>query len=217
MHSVQDSANPIRDQRRSETTRTLIRVSRTFTAERGLAGFTIEELCAEAAVSRRTFFNYFASKEDAVLGIPIGHSDAEAVAAFMAKPSPTPGEISPALLADLAELTETRWRDFEVAPETVALLIAAVDKEPRLLGRMIQLGIEAEQADARLIEQREGLREGDPRAELAAQIVGAVSRSALGAFLEPGNADPLAVVFHRRIEATQALFASQTIPIGKPE
>ena len=212
---MSDSAIPFQDSKRTETTRTLIRAARTFTADRGLAGFTVEDVCAEASVSRRTFFNYFASKEDAVLGIPLGHSDAEAVAVFLAKPSPIPGEISPALLADLAELTETRWRDLEVAPDTVALLIAAVDKEPRLLARMIQLGIEAEQADARLIEQRERLAEGDPRAVLAAQIVGAVSRSALSAFLAPGNADSLAAVFHGRIEAAQALFASQTIPIGK--
>ncbi|MGN0042882.1 TetR/AcrR family transcriptional regulator [Rhodococcus sp. (in: high G+C Gram-positive bacteria)] len=48
----------------------LVEHARTLTARRGLAGFTVEELCEHVGVSRRTFFNYFASKEDAVLGNP---------------------------------------------------------------------------------------------------------------------------------------------------
>ena len=35
----------------------------------GLADTTVEMIADHAGVSRRTFFNYFASKEDAVLGI----------------------------------------------------------------------------------------------------------------------------------------------------
>lgn len=47
----------------------LTALSRRLTAERGLNGFTIEELCDEVGVSRRTFFNYFPSKEEAVIGV----------------------------------------------------------------------------------------------------------------------------------------------------
>ena len=161
-----DSADGLRERRRAETTRTLIRAARRFTAERGLAGFTVEDLCAEAEVSRRTFFNYFASKDDAVLGVPLERSDAAAIARFLARGSDGPG-LSPNLLTELALLAEERWRALDIAPDTVHDLFRAVEKEPRLLARMLELGAEGEQFDARLIEQRENLPSGDLRAQVA--------------------------------------------------
>ena len=99
------SADGLRERRRAETTRALIRAARRFTAEHGLAGFTVEELCSEAAVSRRTFFNYFASKDDAVLGMPLERSDAAAIARFVSRDADGPG-LSPTLLTDLAVLAK---------------------------------------------------------------------------------------------------------------
>ena len=209
-----DSADSPRERRRTDTTRALIRAARHFTAERGLAGFTVEELCSEAAVSRRTFFNYFASKDDAVLGIPLERSDAAAIAHFLAQGDPSARGISPTLLTDLALLAEERWRALDIAPDTVRDLFAAVEKEPRLLGRMLELGAEGERFDARLIEQREGLPEGDLRAQAAAQIVGALIRAAAGEFLQPGNDDTFTDIFERRIGAARDLFATQTALMG---
>jgi AcrR family transcriptional regulator len=208
-----DSADSPRDRRRTDTTRTLIRVARRYTAERGLSGFTVEELCSEAAVSRRTFFNYFASKDDAVLGLPLERSDAAAVARFLTSGDGGSG-ISPSLLTDLAILAEERWRALDIVPETVEDLLRAVEKEPRLLGRMLELVAEGEKFDARLIEQRENLPEGDLRAQVAAQIVGVISRAATGEFLKPGNNDAYIDIFERRIVAARDLFATQATLMG---
>ena len=210
------SADGLRERRRAETTRALIRAARRFTAERGLAGFTVEELCSEAAVSRRTFFNYFASKDDAVLGMPLERSDAAAIARFVARDADGPG-LSPTLLTDLAVLAEERWRALDIAPDTVQDLFRAVEKEPRLLARMLELGAEGEKFDARLIEQRESLPPGDLRAQVAAHVVGALVRSAAAEFLQPGNADTFIDIFERRIDAARDLFASQTALMGIPE
>ena len=181
-----DSADGLRERRRSETTRNLIRAARRFTAERGLAGFTVEDLCAEAAVSRRTFFNYFASKDDAVLGVPLERSDAAAIARFLARGSDGPGHLArPAHRARPARrgaLARPRHRARHGAD-----LFRAVEKEPRLLARMLELGAEGEQFDARLIEQRENLPSGDLRAQVASHLVGALVRSAAGEFLKPGQ------------------------------
>jgi AcrR family transcriptional regulator len=210
---MSDSADSLRDRRRIETTRNLIRVARRYTAERGLHGFTVEELCSEAAVSRRTFFNYFASKDDAVLGLPLERSDAAAIARFLTSGESGPG-ISSSLLTDLAVLAEERWRALDIMPETVEDLLRAVDKEPRLLGRMLEVGVESEKFDARLIEQRENLPAGDLRAQVAAQIVGAISRAATGEFLQPGHSDTFIEIFERRIVAARDLFATQATLMG---
>jgi len=213
IHSVTESAEvPAEtawDRRRGETTRALVHLARVMTADRGLAGFTIEELCSEAAVSRRTFFNYFASKDDAVLGIPLDRSDAAAVARFLAGGAGD-GEISPSLITDLAVLNEERWRTLEIAPDTAAELFAAVEQEPKLLHRMREHGMEQERFDVRLIEEREGLVEGDLRAEIAAHLIGALARAATAEYLRPGNSEPFVTLFERRLIAARDIFTTQS-------
>ncbi len=51
-------------------------------AHYGLNGFTIEQLCEDVGVSRRTFFNYFPSKEDAIIGHFLDQFPADAIATF---------------------------------------------------------------------------------------------------------------------------------------
>ena len=56
-----------------------------LTQGRGLDGWTMEDLAGAAEVSRRTLFNYFSSKVDAVLGAvgsPIRRRDEVAADAF---------------------------------------------------------------------------------------------------------------------------------------
>ena len=216
LHFVTDSAITPREPRRASTTHALIRSSRRLTAERGFAGFTVEDLCTDAGISRRTFFNYFASKDDAVLGLPLERTDGDAVAAFLERRSApiAEGQLSPYLLTDLAVLAEARWRQMDVEHDTLADLLSAVEREPRLLARIVAHAHAEEDIDTRLIEQREGLRAGDPRARVAASIVGTIARLATGAFLQPGNAEPITDIYNRHVAAAADLFASQRPPKG---
>lgn len=104
MHSVTTSATGLRERRRAETSARLTTLARRLTAERGLSGFTVEEVCDEAGVSRRTFFNYFASKEDALFGRSAHVDTADLEEAFVAAGDPRDPALSPTLLDDLAEL-----------------------------------------------------------------------------------------------------------------
>jgi AcrR family transcriptional regulator len=59
----------IREAKKRETRRALSTAALRLATERGLHGFTLEEVARDAGVSPRTFFNYFASKEAAIVGL----------------------------------------------------------------------------------------------------------------------------------------------------
>jgi AcrR family transcriptional regulator len=222
---MEEGAGGTRPARRAETTRALIATARRLAAERGLGGFKIEDVCDDVGVSRRTFFNYFASKDDAVLGIPLDRFDPAAVADFVEKGDDGPG-LSPTLLADLATLAAARWGALDIDPRTAADLFRASERDPRLIKRMLELGAEAERFDAMLVEEREGLASGDLRAQLAARLVWGIVHSAADEFLRSAAAEPFLAVFDRHLAAARELFASQhglstpapaePIPRGRP-
>lgn len=69
LHSVQEEMS-LREQKRFETRLRIEDAATQLVDERGFADVTVEEICAVAGISRRTFFNYFDSKDSAVLGAP---------------------------------------------------------------------------------------------------------------------------------------------------
>ncbi|MDO9398328.1 MAG: helix-turn-helix domain-containing protein [Herbiconiux sp.] len=58
----------LRERKKRESARAIERAAVELAAEGSLAELTIEAISARADVTSRTFFNYYASKEDAVLG-----------------------------------------------------------------------------------------------------------------------------------------------------
>ncbi|MCF8589395.1 TetR/AcrR family transcriptional regulator [Gordonia liuliyuniae] len=65
---MQETHGGLRDRQRAETLLRLHDAAIDLVQEHGLTETTVSEIADRAGVSRRTFFNYFASKEDAVLG-----------------------------------------------------------------------------------------------------------------------------------------------------
>lgn len=212
MHSVTESATTSRERRRAETTRTLISLARRATAAHGLHGFTIEELCDQAGISRRTFFNYFASKEDAVLGFALDFDTAEIDEFFVAMRPKTPaGELSANLLTDFAALTEARWAALEFDRAAAEELMAAAEREPRLIAHMIDRHRADEIDDIALVARREGVADDDPRIVALVRVVGHLARIAVPASLDPDHPQDFRDVLERQLAAVHALFASQTM------
>nr|WP_218875343.1 TetR/AcrR family transcriptional regulator [Leifsonia naganoensis] len=192
-----------RERRKEETARGLREAARRLTIERGLAGFTVEELCEEVGVSRRTLFNYYASKENAVIGIPVDLDESGAAERFLAE---GPRGIEH-LLDDLIALNLARWDYGGLTVDDIRELIKAVDREPRLAAHMLKLAGEGEREDILLVERREGLASGDLRAAAAVQLAGGLLRASVEEFFRPEGSDELPAIIRRRIDAVRELFA----------
>lgn len=203
MHSMLERATSIRERRKAETARGLKDAARRLTIERGLSGFTIEELCEEVGVSRRTFFNYFASKENAIMGVPVDADESGAAERFAAAGSRGFGR----LVDDLLELHLDRWAFGGITAEEVHQLFTAFEREPRLLHHMLELASRGERDDIELVERREGLPAGDLRAAAAVQLVGAVLRASAEEFFRSDDGEDFPTLMRQRLDAVRDLFA----------
>lgn len=195
----------VRERRKVETSRGLVVEARRLFGERGLAGFTVEELCDAVGISRRTFFNYFASKDDAVIGVASRDVDDELDDAFVAGGDPDSDALSPTLFDDFVQLLVDRWNRSDVDTGGMRAVAESIKDEPRLLARMMELAMRDEALDIALVERREGLEPGDLRAASTVHLVIAFARPSAMEFLGPDNTDPLDVIFRRRIAAARAV------------
>lgn len=72
----------LRERKKSQTRAAIHEAAIRLVDAHGLDGVTIEQICADADVSPRTFFNYYPSKPAAVLGLPEHVFGVDAVARF---------------------------------------------------------------------------------------------------------------------------------------
>lgn len=123
----------LRERKKQQTRHAIHRAALDLVTDRGLAGVTVEEICAAAGVSPRTFFNYFPSKGNAALGLPATTIPDAARAAFVASSGPLVSD-----LCDLVAQTVT-------LPEDRRRMKALVQARPEMVPTMLQW-----MADARL-------------------------------------------------------------------
>ncbi|MEX5234932.1 TetR/AcrR family transcriptional regulator [Kocuria arenosa] len=170
------------------TRRALIAGARRLTAERGLAGFTVDELCAGVGISRRSFFNYFASKDDAVLGTPARDPLEAFGEEFVAGGSAPDG---PPLLTALQDLVVRSFALLEGPPDRT-LLLDVLRREPVLLQRLTEI-MDRRLADlTELIARRQGCGDRDPFPGVAAAVLAHLAGHTVHELLErrPAGADP---------------------------
>ena len=181
-------------------------VSRRLTSQVGLAGFTIEAVCAEVGISRRTFFNYFPSKEEAVVGLDESEEAERLAAAFLERSSRGWSAVVDDLVAIVAEHTREIGLDLAAHSD----LIGAITREPKLLARFMDITRERELQIAELIALREGAATGDPFVRASVQIVASALRLTGERILTPGFTGDFADTLLESIAAIRGVLAATT-------
>ena len=193
-----------RERKKLQTRRALQRAAVQLVAKRGFEHVTVEDIADAVDVSRRTFFNYFASKEEALIG-----QDPEAAErvreALLARPDVEPPlESLQVVLGDVAAEIASDREDW-LAHRTL------IRAEPRLLSAHLAGWAAFERALVHAVAERTGC---DPERDLypalvVASAVGA-TRVALMRWRTRGKA-PLRTLV---AEAFEALAAGLPAPAG---
>lgn len=172
----------LREQRRLETARRITGSACRLAIENGYDGFTMNDLAEAAGVSRRTLFNYFPGKEDAVLGLEGGILSTlseEVLETFLA------GGPSGHLLVDLGVLArELLGGEPVITPAELKVLHDVLERNPALAMRAMERIDELIASITPYVGRRLGLTETDPRATVPIVVVAAVTRCAVDAFVE---------------------------------
>ncbi|MBN6033278.1 TetR family transcriptional regulator [Amycolatopsis sp. 195334CR] len=142
----------LRERKKHATHRTLAAAAVRLAAAHGLDHVTVEDIAGEAGVSPRTFFNYFASKEDAVL---MPYPDTEertrrSVERFLAMP---------AHLSALAALVTAIRPDIELVEadrEEWLARMSVIEANPALVSRVMASQADSNRALVAAIAERTG-------------------------------------------------------------
>ncbi|WP_068164222.1 TetR/AcrR family transcriptional regulator [Rhodococcus phenolicus] len=159
-----------------------------------LADVTIESIVAEANVSARTFFNYFASKEDAVLGLRAPAIDDRTAAQFVLREGDDAVEKVTRLLFDVLQSSgpssEQRERNAELTcrhPELVRRRIAHVDAAQSLVSDLVAEKLAGSDPVTDVVGTREA-------AQMLVLSAGAIIRFAMRSSITEPGADTEALV-----------------------
>lgn len=179
----------LRERKKQRTARRIHEVALRLVAACGLSGITVHQICAQASVAPRTFFNYYPSKAAAVLGLPTLQIDEDERARFLGGHGTLVGDLC-SLVAGVLESRGAAMRDG--------------GEIKRIMGQDPELGVELFMM---LRSFRHSLRDlaeerADPGvARLAVSLVSAACANAYG----PACRDPEADLQARLREAVGRL------------
>lgn len=187
--------------RRVLTSDRIMLCAQRLTDEAGLDGFTMDDLAKAAEVSRRTLFNYFPSKIDAVLGIfpTLDPTDVEIFCA---------GGPDHDLVQDLRTLVLPLLRTDALDREMLARGRRIMLANPRLVARVHEGYIDLSAQVVKHIARREGSAFAAQRARVAVGVLAALFDSALEEYLVDPDERPIAFHFDESLRTARSLLGA---------
>lgn len=173
-----------RDRKKRQTREALLEAALRLVDERGLDQVTVDDISAAADVSPRTFFNYFATKDEALLGDPL--EDAATVhERLLAEPADLP-------LLDAMRRVMAPWIDRIQAERGIWLLRMRVIRDnPALLPALVARGVKEEGDLVTAVAARAGLPREHPFPQVAANVIGGAFRTAMMRWGDADDGRPL--------------------------
>ncbi|MEV6947819.1 TetR family transcriptional regulator [Streptomyces sp. NPDC051172] len=166
----------LRERKKQRTRDALLRAAVELFTTRGYEQTTVDDIAEAVDVSQRTFFRYFAGKEEAALAL-----QELAVARFVEAVRERPADEAP--LAALRQAVLEGWDTLHEIIEAVVpvelylRMHRVIESTPVLLAAHLRRNEETEDAIARVLAEREGLDvDADPRPRLAVAVFGGVMR-----------------------------------------
>jgi AcrR family transcriptional regulator len=164
-----DHRDDRRERKKQRTRDALIDAAMELFAAKGYDRTTVREITDAVDVSERTFFRYFASKEDLVLSF-VRDGLTEFAEALMARPA----EEDPLTAARSAFGVSIRQRASEPAPSYLSV-VGLIESTPVLLAAYLRYVHDHDDELTQILAQREGVDPAsDPRPRVLAAVIGAL-------------------------------------------
>ena len=175
----------LRERRRRQTSADIRDAAVRLALARGFDKVTIDEICTEAGISTRTFFNYFPNKESA---IAYGPSDIppELVADFVVA-GPAPYSV---VLAELITLAAHHLRDVPPPREQAAHMLELAKTNPAVLAAFLADLERFQHQLTDIIVRRQAMHPDDEMAALISALALTAVRSGLEKWASGVPEDP---------------------------
>ncbi|MEV4113629.1 helix-turn-helix domain-containing protein [Nonomuraea sp. NPDC049695] len=147
---VESGGVGLRERKKQRTRRALVEAALRLFDEKGYEETTLAEIAAAADVSTRTFFSYFASKEDVVFYDSEGRMERAVAALADRGPGESPADVLRRIVDESLEWLTT-YEEFTF--EDAGLRIRLVLKEPALQARALMMLFENQARMARALHE----------------------------------------------------------------
>ncbi len=194
----------LRQRRRRATEQEIHAATLRLAATHGFEHVTVDMISAEAGVSRRTFFNYFASKEAAVIAGPTALPE-QALAEFLAAESQEPVQV----LRDLTRLLISELVENQPQREELRQVMELAQAHPTVMAAMLANFERFERAVSEAVAQRMRLDPLDVQPTLISSLAFSTMRTGLSCWSQNPHSQPNPVP---TVEQTVALLHSFLAP-----